>query len=79
MTEAQDDAAATIGEEIQCLLAAGWTWEGDKLVHPKYKDVWTMYQRTFSHASRTEDFNAEVKQAVLRARQGGGPIEGGGQ
>jgi hypothetical protein len=31
MTEAQDEAAATIGEEIEFLLAAGWTWDGDKL------------------------------------------------
>ena len=79
MTDAQEDAAVTIGEEIQVLLAAGWTWDGDKLVHPKHKDVWTMYKRTFSRPTRTGDFDAEVKQAVLRARQQGRPIEGSGQ
>lgn len=79
MTDAQEDAAVTIGEEIQVLLAAGWTWDGDKLVHPKHKDAWTMYQRTFSHPSRTGDFDREVKEAVLKARQQGRPMEGSGQ
>jgi hypothetical protein len=32
MTDGQEDVAVTIGEEICCLLAAGWTWDGDKLV-----------------------------------------------
>jgi len=59
----------TIGEEIQCLVDAGWTWEGDRLVHPKYKDVWTRYKRSFSHESRTEHFDAEIAQAVQEARQ----------
>jgi hypothetical protein len=79
MTDAQYDGPVTIGEEIQCLLAAGWTWDGDKLVHPKDKDVWTMYKRTFSHASRTGDFDAEVKQAVRKARQQRRRMEDGGQ
>ena len=79
MTDAQKDEAVTIREEIQCLLAAGWTWDGDKLVHPKFKDAWTMYKRTFSHPSRTGDFDREVKEAVLRARQQGRPMEGSGQ
>ena len=77
MTDAEDDVVVTIGEEIQCLLAAGWTWDGDKLVHPKNKDVWTMYKRTFSHTSRTGDFDAELRQAVRKARQQGRPIESG--
>jgi hypothetical protein len=79
MTDAQKDEAVTVGEEIQCLLAAGWTWDGDKLVHPKSKDVWTMYKRTFSHPSRTADFDREVKEAVLKARKQGRPMEGNGQ
>jgi hypothetical protein len=79
MTGGDYDAAVTIGEEIQCLLALGWTWDGDKLVHPKHKDVWTKYQRTFSHSTRTEHFDAELKQAVRSARQQERPIEGGGQ
>ncbi len=27
MTDGQEDVAVTIGEEICCLLATGWTWE----------------------------------------------------
>jgi hypothetical protein len=68
----------TIGEEIQCLLAAGWTWDGDKLVHPNSKDVLAMYKLTFSHPNRTGDFDAELRQAVRKARQQGRPIESGG-
>jgi hypothetical protein len=79
MTDAQKDEAVTIGEEIQCLLAAGWTWDGDKLVHPKHKDVWTLYKRAFSHLSRTGDFDREIKEAVRRARQQGRPMEGSGE
>ena len=30
MTDGQEDVAVTIGEEICCLLAAGWTWDGDQ-------------------------------------------------
>jgi hypothetical protein len=79
MTDGQDGAGVTIGEEIQCLLAAGWTWDGDKLVHPRDKDVWTMYKRTFSRMSRVEHFDAEIAQAVRRARQQGRPVESSGQ
>jgi hypothetical protein len=43
MTDERGEARFTIGEEIQCLLAAGWSWDGDKLVHPQHKDVWTRY------------------------------------
>jgi hypothetical protein len=79
MTNAQNDEAVTVGEEIQCLLAAGWTWDGDKLVHPTSKDVWTTCKRTFSHASRTGDFDREVKEAVRKARQQGRLMEGNAQ
>ena len=47
MIDVPDHAAVTIGEEIQCLLAAGWTWDGDRLVHPVHEDVWTRYERPF--------------------------------
>jgi hypothetical protein len=78
MSDAQDDAPVTIGDEIQVLLTRGWTWDGDKLVHPVHKDVWTQYQRTFSHQSRVEHFNAEVAAEVRRARQQVRPADGGG-
>jgi hypothetical protein len=75
MTEEQYVAAVTVEEEIQCLRCAGWTWDGKKLVHPRDSDVWTMYERTFSHETRTGDFDREVKQAVRQARQQGQSTE----
>src|SRR4051794_40195511 len=39
------NAGVTISEEIRCLLDAGWTWEGNKLVHPGDKDIWRMYTK----------------------------------
>ena len=78
MTDVPYDAAVTIGEEIKCLLAKGWTWDGDKLVHPLHKDIWTMYKRTFSHTSRVEQFDSEIKQAVEEARQRERGDESGG-
>jgi hypothetical protein len=69
MADGQEDAGVTIGEEIHCLLAAGWTWNGDKLVHPGDKDCWMMYKRVDSHKIRLEQFEAELKQAVREARQ----------
>jgi hypothetical protein len=75
MADGQEDAGVTIGEEIRCLLAAGWTWDGDKLVHPGDKDCWTMYKRIDANKIRREQFEAELAQAVRKARQG----QGGGQ
>ncbi len=54
MAVEHENEDVSIGDEIRCLLDAGWTWDGDKLVHPEHKDVWTMYIRTFSHMSRVE-------------------------
>jgi hypothetical protein len=62
------EALVAIPEEIQCLLNAGWTWDGNKLVHPKDKDIWRMYKRIDSPKVGTERFNAEIKQAVLETR-----------
>jgi hypothetical protein len=62
------DAGVSIPEEIQCLLDAGWTWDGDKLVHPNDKDIWRMYKRTDSPKVGSERFDAEIKQAVREAR-----------
>jgi hypothetical protein len=70
MADEQEDAAVTVGEEIRCLLAAGWTWNGDTLVHPGHKGSWTMYKRIdFSHKTKLEQFESELKQAVREARQ----------
>ena len=64
------DAGATIPEEIQCLLDAGWTWDGDKLVHPKDKDVWRKYTKVNSpKIGISQRFDAEIEHAVRRARQ----------
>lgn len=71
MAEKQDDPPITVGEEIQCLRAAGWAWDGDRLVHSSRKEVWTEYKRTDSQGFgiRIAQFEAEVKQAVRAARQ----------
>jgi hypothetical protein len=59
----------SIGDEIRCLLDAGWTWDGDKLVCPHAKDTWTMYKRIDSNKVREHDFQRELKQAVRKARR----------
>jgi hypothetical protein len=72
MPDMQEDEAVTTGEEIRCLLDAGWTWDGDRLVHPKDKNTWTIYKRTDSSrgiAARSEQFEAEIRQAVRVARR----------
>jgi hypothetical protein len=71
MAETQDDAPVTIGEEIRSLLAAGWTWDGDKLVHPGSGDIWIIYKRadTSGFGARIDQFESELKRAVLEARR----------
>ena len=70
MTSIDDDERITIGDEIQCLLAGGWTWTQDKLVHPGSKETWVRYQRadTSGIGARIEQFESELKQAVRDAR-----------
>jgi len=58
------DARVTILEEIQCLLDAGWTWDGDKLVHPKDKDIWRMYTKVDSSKIGSQRFDAEIEKAL---------------
>jgi hypothetical protein len=81
MADEHEDAAVTIGEEIRCLLAAGWAWDGDKLVHPTSKDIWTMYKRTDSHGigPRIEQFESELKQVAREARKREPATASGGQ
>jgi hypothetical protein len=73
MTDEQAKTDVTIGEEIRCLLDAGRTWDGDKLVHPTYKAAWRMYQRVDSGsiAARPGQLDAEIDQAVRKTRQKG--------
>ena len=50
----------SVGEEIRCLLDAGWTWDGDKLVHPTQKGSWVLYKRTDASRdiiARSDQFN----------------------
>jgi hypothetical protein len=62
-------AVVTIPEEIRCLLDAGWTWDGDKLVHPRDKDLWRTYTRVDSpKIGSSQRFDAEIEQAVREAR-----------
>ena len=71
------DAGVTIPEEIQCLLDAGWTWDGDRLVHPRDKDLWRMYTKVNSpRIGISPRFDAEIERAVQRARQRSGGTGG---
>ena len=59
----------TIAEEIRSLLDAGWTWDGDKLVHPQYRELWRMYTKMDSpKLGDSRRLDAEIKQAVREAR-----------
>jgi hypothetical protein len=71
MSDDQLDAAATIQEEIRTLLDAGWTWDGDRLVHPTHKDIWKEYSSTHCPkiGSGAERLDAKIKEAVRKQRQ----------
>jgi hypothetical protein len=75
------DAGVTIPEEIQSPFDAGWTWDGDKLVHPKDKDIWRMYTKVDSPkiGKGCQRLDAEVEQAVREARQRERRMRDGGQ
>jgi len=62
----------TVGEEIRCLLDAGWTWDGDKLVHPTHNGIWTMYKRIDSSgiAARSELFESDSGKPFVRHGRG---------
>lgn len=80
-SDGQEHAGVTIGEEIRCLLAAGWTWDGDKLVHPEDRNMHKIYTRVNSSKSGQESqrFDAEVEQAVREERQREQRMQSGGQ
>jgi hypothetical protein len=63
------DTGVSIPDEIHCLLDAGWTWDGDKLVHPKNKDTWRMYKRIDSPKVGSQRFDAEIKQRLREAQR----------
>jgi hypothetical protein len=81
MADEEDDAPVTVGEEIQCLLAAGWTWDGDKLVHMSHKETWIRYKRADSQGigARIDQFESDLKQAVQAARQRSRQANSGGE
>jgi hypothetical protein len=63
------DAGVALNEEIQCLLDAGWTWDGNKLVHPKDKDIWRKYKKVDSPKIASQRFDAEIEQVLRESRQ----------
>jgi hypothetical protein len=73
MSHRKEDAGVTIGEEIECLVAAGWRWDGDTLILPKTQDIWITYRRVDSRGinAREERFESELVLAVQKVRQQG--------
>jgi hypothetical protein len=64
-----EEAGVTLLEEIRRLLDAGWTWDGDKLVHPSDKDIWRIYKKVDSpKVGNSERLDAEIKHAVQEGR-----------
>jgi hypothetical protein len=64
------DAGVTIPEEIRCLLDAGWTWDGDTLVHPQDRGTWRMYKKVDSpKIGSPQRLDAEIEQSVRAARK----------
>jgi hypothetical protein len=68
MAGEQENPVVSVGDEIRCLLDAGWTWDGDKLACPQDKEIWTRYKRIDSNKVRHEQFEWEIEQAVRKAR-----------
>lgn len=73
MSHRKEDAGVSIGEEIECLVAAGWRWDGDTLIHPKNEDIWIAYRRADSRGinAREEQFESELQLAVQKVRRQG--------
>jgi hypothetical protein len=69
MADEQESPSVSIGDEIRCLIDAGWTWDGDKLVCPHDKETWTRYKRIDSNKVREHDFQRELEQAVRKAQR----------
>ena len=73
MGRRKEDTGVTVGEEIECLVAAGWRWDGDTLINPKDENIWITYRRVDSRGinAREDQFESELKQAVQKVRQQG--------
>ena len=73
MSHRKEDTGVSIGEEIECLVAAGWRWDGDTLIHPKNEGIWITYRRADSRGinAREEQFESELKLAVQKVRRQG--------
>lgn len=73
MSHRKEDTGVGIGEEIECLVAAGWRWDGDTLIHPKNENIWIEYRRADSRGinAREEQFESELKLAVQKVRRQG--------
>ncbi|MBV8525804.1 MAG: hypothetical protein JOY71_27445 [Acetobacteraceae bacterium] len=73
MSKRREDAGVTIGEEIECLMAAGWRWDGDTLKHPQNDNIWITYRRADSRGinAREEQFESELKLAVRKVQRQG--------
>jgi hypothetical protein len=66
------DAGVPLAEEIRCLVEAGWTWDGNRLVHPKDKDIWRMYKKVdSSKIGNSRRLDAEIAQSVHEAERKG--------
>ena len=73
MSRRKEDTGVTVGEEIECLVAAGWRWDGDTLIHPKDENIWITYRRVDSRGinAREEQFESELELAVRKVRRQG--------
>jgi hypothetical protein len=73
MSHRKEGAGVSIGEEIECLVAAGWRWDGDTLIHPKNEGIWITYRRADSRGinAREEQFESELELAVRKVRRQG--------
>jgi hypothetical protein len=73
MSHRKEVAGVSIGEEIECLVAAGWRWDGDTLIHPKNENIWITYRRADSRGinAREEQFESELELAVQKVRRQG--------
>jgi hypothetical protein len=71
MSKRKEDAGVSIGEEIECLVAAGWMWVGDTLIHPNNENIWITYRRANSRGinAREEQFESELELAVQKVRR----------
>ena len=69
MGDEYETESVSIGDEIRCLLDAGWTWDGDKLVCPHAKDTWTRYKRIDSNKVSEHDLQRELEHTVRKAQR----------